>query len=112
VEFYSKRISLFVFWPITRRSKGCLVSLFSGDLFQLAEAIHCQQCGKQVTEAGQANVILSRDTKPGDKQSFEIVCLDCDRMRDREEHTSWMKLHEFIETLARSVGMKAEREHN
>jgi hypothetical protein len=66
-------------------------------------AINCQQCGKQVTDAGQANVILSRDTKPGDKQSFEIVCLDCDRMRDREEHTSWMKLHEFIETLARAL---------
>lgn len=74
-------------------------------------AIHCQECGKRITDAREANVALSRDTEPGKGQSFKIVCLECDRMRDETAPTSWMKLHEFLEALADSVGMKAERMH-
>lgn len=72
-------------------------------------AIHCQECGKRITDAGAANVALSRDTQPGERQSFKIVCLGCDRKRDKAAPTSWIKLSEFIEILADSVGMKAER---
>jgi hypothetical protein len=74
--------------------------------------IHCQECGKRITDSEAANVAFPRDVQPGDKQSFKIVCLDCDRHRDKKTSTSWMKLHEFIETLADSVGMKAERKPN
>jgi hypothetical protein len=72
-------------------------------------AIHCQECGKRITDSDMANVTFPRDVQPGEKQSFQIVCLDCDTRRDKKAPTSWIKLHEFIETLADSVGMKAEK---
>jgi len=43
------------------------------------------------------------------KQPFQILCLGCDLHRDKKTPTSWIKLHEFIETLADSVGMNAEK---
>jgi len=72
-------------------------------------AIHCQECGERITDAGLANATFPRGVQPGDKQSFKIVCLNCDRVRDEKTPTAWIKLHEFIEALADSVGMKAER---
>ena len=73
-------------------------------------AIHCQECGERITDAELANVTFPRSVEPGDNQSFRIVCLDCDRLRDKTTPTSWIKLHEFIETLADSVRMKAQRQ--
>jgi hypothetical protein len=41
---------------------------------------------------------------------FQIVCPDCDLPHmPHRRITNWMRLYEFIETVARSVGMKAER---
>jgi hypothetical protein len=87
-------------------TKGERTNLFGSEIFV---AIHCQECGQRITEAESANVTVSRDTQPGERQSFRIVCLDCDRHRDAKNPASWTKLYEFIETLADSVEMKAER---
>jgi hypothetical protein len=72
-------------------------------------AVHCQECGEKITDSEAANVAFPRDVQSGEKQSYKIVCLNCDRHRDKKTPTLWIKLHEFIETLADSVGMKAEK---
>jgi DNA-directed RNA polymerase subunit RPC12/RpoP len=71
--------------------------------------IHCQECGQRITESEGAKVTFTRDAQTGDRQSFEILCPACASRRDKETPTSWVKLHEFVEALAESVGMKAER---
>ena len=68
-------------------------------------AIHCRECGERITDAELADATFPRGVQPEGKQSFKIVCLDCDCVR----YEKWIKLHEFIEALAEIVGMKAER---
>ena len=72
-------------------------------------AIHCRECGERITDAELADAAFPRGVQPEGKQSFKIVCLDCDCVRDEKTPTTWIKLHEFIKALADSVGMKAER---
>ena len=71
-------------------------------------SIHCQLCGERITDASLANVIFPRRT--GEQLQFQIVCPDCDLPHmPHRRITNWMRLYELIETVARSVGMKAER---
>ena len=71
--------------------------------------IHCQECGQRIIESEGANVMFTRDARTGDRQSFKILCQGCASHHDKTPPTSWIKLHEFVEALADSVGMKAER---
>lgn len=71
--------------------------------------VHCQECGERIIDSEAANVTFSRDAQPGERRPFKVVCLDCEH-RDRKSPTLWIKLHEFIETLADSVGMKAQNQ--
>lgn len=87
-------------------TKGQRANIIGSEIFV---AVHCQECGERVTDSGLANVIFPRDVQPGEKQSFKVVCLDCDRLRNKGNSTSWIKLYEFIETLADSIGMTAKR---
>lgn len=65
---------------------------------------------ERITDASKANVIFPRRTASGEQLSFQIVCPDCDLPHmPHRRITNWMRLYEFIETVARSVGMKAER---
>jgi hypothetical protein len=72
-------------------------------------AFHCQECGEQITDSEMANVAVPRDARLGETQAFKVVCLGCDRHRDKNLPTLWIKLDEFIEALADSVGMKAQK---
>jgi DNA-directed RNA polymerase subunit RPC12/RpoP len=71
--------------------------------------IHCQGCGQRIAESEGAKVKFTGDAQKGDRHSFEILCPACASRRDKERPTQWIKLQEFIEALADSVGMKAER---
>ena len=87
--------------------KGDCSDLMGSEIFI---SVHCQHCGERITDASKANVIFPRRTASGEQLSFQIVCPDCDLPHmPHRRITNWMRLYEFIETVARSVGMKAER---
>jgi hypothetical protein len=72
-------------------------------------AIHCQECGERITDAGWRmppfHVVCNQETSNRSRSSALIVMV----FATKKTLTAWIKLHEFIEALADSVGMKTER---